>query len=326
MPASPEPPPAAEPPPSGPAPVGREEIAAARARIVGHLRPTPSLVIDDLVDGPVVAKLDLLQPTGSFKVRGATALLTGVEVPEAGVVAASGGNFGLAIAWAARRLGHRASVFVPDSSPRAKIDRLRHLGAEVEVVPGFYADALARADAYVAATDALSAHAYDQREVVAGQGTSAVELLDEHPELDTVLVACGGGGLLAGVAGWLGGDVRVVAVETPGTAALHTARTAGRPVDVEVSGPAASALGARRVGTLAWSAQRWVHGAVLVDDADVAEAQRRLWETRRLLTEPGGAVAVAALTSGAYVPAPGERVAAIVCGANTDPGEVPVRR
>jgi threonine dehydratase len=307
--------------PVDPPPVGPAEIAAARTRLAPHLRPTPTLVVDDLVAAPVIAKLDLLQPTGSFKVRGATALLTGVEVPPAGVVAASGGNFGLAIAWAARRLGHRASVYVPDSSPRAKIDRLRHLGAEVHVVAGFYADALAAADEHVATTGALSAHAYDQREVVAGQGTCAAELLDEHPDLDTVLVACGGGGLLAGVVGWLGERVRVIAVETPGTAALHAARRAGRRVDVEVSGLAASSLGAQRIGSLAWAARDRVHDVLLVADDEVVDAQARLWDARRLLTEPGGAVAAAALTSGRYVPRAGERVAIIVCGANTDPRE-----
>jgi threonine dehydratase len=306
------------------APVSRDEIAAARARVAVHLRVTPTLVIDDLLEAPVVAKLDLLQPTGSFKVRGATSLLTGVDVPDAGVVAASGGNFGLAIAWAARRLGHRASVFIPDSSPRAKIDRLEGLGAEVQVVAGYYADALAAADAHVARTGALSAHAYDQREVVAGQGTVAVELLEQHPDLDTVLVACGGGGLLAGVAGWVGSGVRVVAVETPGTAACHAARAAGGPVDVEVGGLAASSLGARRLGELAWAAQPLVDDAVLVADEDVAAAQARLWEARRLVAEPGGVAALAALTSGAYRPAPGERVAVILCGANTGLHELPV--
>lgn len=304
---------------AAPAPVLRDEIAAAHERVREHLRPTPCVVVDDLLPEPVVAKLDALQPTGSFKVRGATSLLTGRSVPPAGVVAASGGNFGLAIAWAARRLGYRASVVVPDSSPRAKIDRLRDLDAEVEVVAGFYADALATADDLVARTGALAAHAYDQREVVAGQGTCAVELLEQHPDLDTVLVACGGGGLLAGVAGWLGGDVRVVAVETHGTSACHAARDAGAPVDVEVGGLAASSLGARRLGGLAWAAQPRVHEAVLVDDDAVAAAQRALWDSRRVLAEPGGAVALAALLSGAYVPEPGERVAVIVCGANTDP-------
>ena len=303
-------------------PVDRTEIAAAADRLVAHLRPTPTLVMDGPRDEPLVAKLELVQPTGSFKVRGATSLLTSGDLPEAGVVAASGGNFALAVAWAARRLSGRATVFVPDSSPAAKIDRLRDLDADVRVVAGYYADALAAAQEYTSATGARWAHAYDQREVVAGQGTVAAELVAEHPDLDTVIVACGGGGLLAGVAGLLATDVRVVAVETHGTPALHAARAAGGPVDVEVSGLAASSLGARRLGSLAWAAQPWVDEAVLVTDDDVRAAQRLLWERHRLVAEPGGAAALAALTAGAYLPGPGERVAVVLCGANTDPSEV----
>jgi threonine dehydratase len=237
-------------------------------------------------------------------------------------VAASGGNFGLAVAYAAQRLGHRAHIFVPDSSPAEKIAPLRGFGAEVHVVPGFYADALLAADEHVAATGAVRAHAYDQREVVAGQGTAAVELTEDAPDLDTVLVACGGGGLLAGVAGWIGDRARVIAVETVGTATFAAARAAGRPVDVEVSGLAASSLGARRIGDHAWAARHHVDDALLVTDGDVREAQHRLWESCRLVAEPGGATALAALTSGAYTPDPGETVAVLVCGANTDPGSV----
>jgi threonine dehydratase len=267
-------------------------------------------------------KLDLLQPTGSFKVRGATALLTAVDVPAAGVVAASGGNFGLAIAFAARRLGHRASVFVPDTSPPEKIAPLRRFGAEVHVVAGYYADALAAADAHVEATGALRAHAYDQREVVAGQGTAALELTEDRPDLDTLVVACGGGGLLAGAAGWVGADVRVVAVETVGTATFAAARRAGHPVDVEVGGLAASALGARRIGDHAWAASHLVDEDLVVSDDEVVEAQRRLWEACRLVAEPGGATALAALTSGRLQLDAGARVGVFVCGANTDPASV----
>jgi threonine dehydratase len=274
------------------------------------------------VDAPLALKLDLLQPTGSFKVRGATALLTAREVPAAGVVAASGGNFGLAIAYAARRLGHRASVFVPDTSPPEKISPLRRLGAEVHVVSGYYAAALAAADAHVAATGALRAHAYDQREVVAGQGTAALELTADVADLDTVVVACGGGGLLAGVAGWVGSDVRVVAVETVGTATFDAARRAGRPVDVEVGGLAASALGAQRIGDHAWAARHLVDEAIVVTDDEVVEAQRRLWESCRLVAEPGGVTALAALTSGRLQVEAGGRVGVLVCGANTDPATV----
>jgi threonine dehydratase len=271
---------------------------------------------------PLALKLDLLQPTGSFKVRGAVSLLRAVEVPDAGVVAASGGNFGLAVAYAARRFGHRADVFVPDSSPAEKLAPLRALGAEVHVVAGYYVDALEAADAHVARTGALRAHAYDQPEVVAGQGTAALELTHDVPDLDTVVVACGGGGLLAGVAGWVGTAVRVVAVETEGTATFASALAAGRPVDVEVGGIAASALGARRIGAHAWAARDLVAEAVVVTDDEVVEAQRRLWAACRLVAEPGGATALAALTSGRLPVAADRRVGVLVCGANTDPAGV----
>jgi threonine dehydratase len=308
--------------------VGRADIDAAATRIAGHVRRTPVLGLEpDALGLPgggpaVIAKLDLLQPTGSFKVRGATSLLTGVEVPPAGVVAASGGNFGLAVAYAARRLGHRAAVFVPDSSPPEKLAPLEALGAEVHVIAGYYAEALAAADDEVARTGALRAHAYDQREVVAGQGTAARELDADAPGLDTVVVACGGGGLLAGVAGWYGGRVRVVAVETEGTATFAGALAAGRPVDVEVGGLAASSLGARRLGDHAWAARHLVDRSVVVTDAEVVEAQRRLWEACRLVAEPGGATALAALTSGRVDVTAAGRIGVLVCGANTDPASV----
>jgi threonine dehydratase len=305
-------------------PVGRDEITAARSRIVGHVRRTPVLEVEaDAFGTPssLVLKLDQLQPTGSFKVRGAMSLLTSTQVPAAGVVAASGGNFGLAVAWAASQLGVSATVFVPATSPPAKLDALRGTGAGVEVVDGYYADAFAAAEAYAEAHGAVRAHAYDQREVVAGQGTVAAEL-DEQADVDTVLVACGGGGLLAGVAGWLGERVRVVAVETEGTPTLARALASGGPTDVDVGGIAASSLGARRLGTLAWAARDRIADALLVSDDAVAAAQRRLWAVARLVAEPGGATALAALTSGAYHPEADERVAVLVCGANTDPGSV----
>jgi threonine dehydratase len=319
----PRPWPSAGPPPA----VTAAEVRTARDRIRGHTRRTPVLMLepDELGSSagtPVAAKLDLLQPTGSFKVRGAVSLLAATdERSRRPVVAASGGNFGLAIAWAARRFGQQATIVVPATSPREKIDPIRALGADVRVVDGYYADALTEADRIVERTGALRAHAYDQREVVAGQGTAVAELLEERP-LDTVLVACGGGGLLAGSIAAAGPAVRIVAVETPGTSALHSALAAGRPVDVAVSGLAASSLGARRIGGLAWSAREGVHAAVLVSDDDVRHARRILWSVARLVAEPGGATALAALTAGAYVPEPEERVAVLVCGGNTDPGEV----
>ncbi|MFP4234858.1 MAG: serine/threonine dehydratase, partial [Nitriliruptoraceae bacterium] len=272
-------------------------------------------------DLPVEAKLDLLQPTGSFKVRGATSLLTGTEVPDAGVVAASGGNFGLGVAWAAARLGHPATIVVPAGAPQAKLAPIRALGARLELVEGVYADALAAAGSIVARTGALAAHAYDDPLVVAGQGTAALELLADVP-VDTVLVACGGGGLLAGTVAAVDGRARVVAVETEDTPTLHAALAAGHPVDVEVSGLAASALGARRIGAHAWAVREHLAASVLVSDAEVAATQAWLWEHARLIAEPGGAVALAALRHGRYRPDPAERVGVLVCGANTDPAAV----
>jgi threonine dehydratase len=315
-------------------PVTAEDVAAVHRRVAAHVRQTPVLHVEPAELGlsgeglrpPLVAKLDLLQPTGSFKVRGAVALLTDPSLRDrlrtAGVIAASGGNFGLAVAWAASRLGVAATVVVPASSPRAKLDPIATLGAELVVVDGVYADAFAVAEHRRAASGAVLAHAYDQREVVAGQGTSAWELLASVGELDTLLVACGGGGLLAGTIAAVGDRVRVVAVETHGTATLHAALAAGRPVDVEVAGAAASSLGARRIGDHAWAVRDQLAGALLVSDAEVATAQRRLWQTARLVAEPGGAVALAALTSGRYRPRVDERVGVILCGANTDPGSV----
>lgn len=271
--------------------------------------------------GTVAVKLDMLQPTGSFKVRGATSLLSALDVPASGVVAASGGNYGLAIAWAARRLGHRATVVVPASSPAEKIEPIRELHATVVVVDGYYAAAADEARRQVADTGAVAAHAYDQPAVVAGQGTATRELLADA-ELDTILIACGGGGLLAGAVAAAAGDVRIVAVETEGTPTLHAAVAAGRPVDVEVSGLAASSLGARRIGGHAWAVRDRIAALALVDDAAVRDAQARLWRAARIVAEPAGAIGLAALSSGAYRPQPGERVGVVVCGANTDPGSV----
>lgn len=306
-------------------PPTRAAITDAAARILGHVRRTPVFAVDDprLAHGPVTLKLDQVQPTGSFKVRGAFSLLTAREVPSTGVVAASGGNFGLAVAYAARELGHPAHVFVPDTSPTEKIAGLRALDADVRVVPGTYQQALDASEAFLVEHGGLRAHAYDQPEVVAGQGTCAVELGQQVADLDTVLVAVGGGGLIGGIASWFRDRVRVVAVETSGCDALHAARRAGQPVDVQPSGLCVSSLGASRIGDLGFAAaQRWVDDAVLVEDVQVREAQHLLWEAARVVAEPGGAVAMAALTSGAYRPIDGERVAVVVCGANTDPGSV----
>ena len=307
-------------------PIGPADVAASAARIRGHVRHTPVLSLsgDELGLDPDVRvhlKLDLLQPTGSFKVRGAVSAVAATD-PAATVLAASGGNFGAAVAHAAARLDRRAVIVVPATSPAAKIDPIRASGAQVVVVEGVYADAFAEVQRRLAADpDAVLLHAYDQPAVVAGQGTAARELVAATP-VDAIVVACGGGGLLAGTIAAVDADVRVVAVETVDTPTLHAALEAGEPVDVEVGGLAVSALGAPRIGAHAWAVRERIADSVLVSDAEVAAAQRLLWARTRLITEPGGATALAALLSGRYRPEPGMDVGVLVCGANTDPAAV----
>lgn len=307
-------------------PVTAEQVSAATATIRGDVRRTPVLVLDDGTRGigrPLTLKLESLQVTGTFKARNAFALLRGADVPPAGAIAASGGNFGLAMAHAARRLGHPMTVVVPRDTPEVKLAAIRDQGAEVEVVPGPAAEAFSTAERRATELDALLAHPYDLPEVVAGAGTCAVELEEQAPQLDTVLVAVGGAGLIGGIATWYGGRVRVVGVETHGTATLHDSMWAGERVAITASGIGASALGAPRVGALGWAAaRRWVERCLLVDDDEVRDAQRLLWSQARIVAEPGGAVALAALTSGAYVPDTTERVGVVVCGGNTDPSEL----
>ncbi len=304
----------------------RDAIEAARERIAPHMRTTPVIRTGAGafgVDVELTLKLELLQHTGSFKPRGAFSKLLASDVPPAGVVAASGGNFGLAVAYACRRLGYAAEIFVPSTSPASKIGRVRAEGAAVHVVPGYYDDASAMARARQVETGALAMHPFDQPEVVAGQGTIGIELARQTPDADTVIVACGGGGLVGGIASWFRGDVRVIAVEPEGSRCLDAALAAGEPVDVTVDSIATDSLGARRVGTIAFEAARaYVERVALVPDAAIREAQRRLWCELRLVAEPGGAAALAALMHGAYVPTPDERVVVVVCGANGDPGDV----
>lgn len=300
----------------------QSDIAAAAARIGGHVRRTPVLsAAPSGLDRPVALKLEQMQHTGSFKARGAfNTLLAAPEVPEAGVVAASGGNHGAAVAHAAAALGHPAHIFVPAIAGPAKIALIRGTGAELSVVDGAYADAAARAAVWRARTGAMEIHAYDAPDTVAGQGTCMAEWEDQGLDADTVLIAVGGGGLIAGALGWLGDRRRVVPVEPASACALHAAMDAGRPVDVEVSGIAANALGARRIGTICLGlAQAQGVAPVLVDDAAIAGAQALLWRELRQLVEPAGATALAALLSGAYRPDRGERVAALVCGGNVAP-------
>lgn len=299
----------------------RDGIARTAEAIGAYVRRTPSMTIGGgaVADVPVVAKLEQLQVTGTFKARGAFATLLASEADE--VAIASGGNAGAAYAYAAQRLGRRAVVYVSTSSPTAKVERIRNDGAEVRIVEGEYADAARACAEYLEGADVLAGHAYDRPEMLLGAGTLAMEL-EEDTELDSVLVAVGGGGLIGGVAAWYRDRIKVVAVETEGTPTLDRALAAGRPVDVEVSGSAVSALGAARIGEHAWALRDFVADNVLVSDEQVAEAQRTLWNELRLVTEPAGAVALAALRSGRYRPAPGERVGIVVCGANTDPGSV----
>ncbi len=306
--------------------IDRNDIGAARARIEGHVRPTPVLeAVLPQADRPVSFKLEFLQRTGSFKARGAFNTLLAGPLPAAGVAAASGGNHGAAVACAAQSLGVAARIFVPVISSPVKVARIRAFGATVVVGGERYADALAACDAYVAASGARAVPAYDGPGAVAGQGTIGPEWEDDLragslPGLDTVLVAVGGGGLIAGIAAWFGGRVRVVGVEPEGSCCLHAALAAGRPVDVTVHSVAADSLGARRVGELPFAiASRFVDRVVLASDEAIGQAQLSLWDGWRIASEPGGAAAFAALESGAYRPVPGERVGVLLCGGNVDP-------
>jgi threonine dehydratase len=317
-------------PGADPLDVTRFDIEDAADRLRGWVRRTPTLDPGPGafgVPGSLTLKLELLQHTGSFKPRGAFNRMLTAEIDESGVLAASGGNFGMAVAYAARELGHRAEIFVPETSPQVKIDRIRAYGADVHVIPGYYGEAAAACEERAFETGAAFLHPYDQPAVVAGQGTVARELDEQAPDLDTVLVAVGGAGLIGGVAAWFCDDVRVIGVEPARCPTLSAALEAGEPVDVEVSGVAADSLGAMRAGLIATQiAQAYVDRVVLVDDATITAARRTLWSEVRLATEPGAAAPLAALLEGAYVPEPGERVGVIVCGANADPADLSTSR
>ena len=307
--------------------IGRIDIEAAWTRIAARVRKTPVIELAsgtfERLAAPLTLKLECLQVAGSFKPRGAFSRMLGVPVPSSGVIAASGGNHGIAVAHAAKTLGHRAEIFVPEVISAAKVARLKELGAAVNIVGKVYGDALAASQKRAAETGALVLHAYDQPEILAGQGTVAREFEQQAPELDTVLVAVGGGGLIGGMAAWYRGKTKLIGVEPRTSRALWAALEAGEPVDVEVSGVAADSLGARRVGELMLPlAKEFVQRVVLVDDAAIVAAQKALWRAIRIIAEPGGAAALAAVLSGAYTPAPDERVGILVCGANCDPGSV----
>jgi threonine dehydratase len=313
----------------------RADVEKAAERIAGHVRRTPLQLVepgDDWLPAGGCLKLELLQHTGTFKPRGAfnrilSAQESGTLDPDVGIVVASGGNAGLANAYAAAAVGVPATVFVPTIASATKVRRLHEYGATVVARGTEYAEAHEAAMEHLAETGALYCHAYDQPEICAGAGTLGLELLDQladvSREVDTILLAVGGGGLMAGVATAVEGTARVVGVEPVTAPTLHAALAAGRPVDVAVSGVAADSLGARRVGSIAWAvARRTGARSVLVTDDAILEARRALWERYRLVVETGAAAPVAALLSGAYRPERGERVAVVLCGANTDPSDL----
>jgi threonine dehydratase len=325
--------------------ISRDDIRRTYDTIRPWIRRTPVVQIGlgDLdPDGPgpsarpaVTLKLEQLQCAGSFKARGAFANLLLREVPPAGVVAASGGNHGVAVAYAAHRRGVPARIFVPAVSAPAKIDRIRRLGADLVVTGERYADALAAAQAWAESSGAMSVHAFDQRETLLGQGTLALELAGQVAEmgpgmgpemstaLDTVLVPVGGGGLIGGIAAWCAGTVRVIGVEPDGAPTLTRARAEGRPADAPAEGVAADALAPRRVGELAFPiTQSYVEDVVLVDDASILAAQRALWRAARIAAEPAASAGIAALLTGAYKPAPGEQVGVVISGANMAPSQL----
>jgi threonine dehydratase len=302
--------------------ITRDDIRHVYETIGPYVRRTPVIEIE-LAGRPVTLKLEQLQCSGSFKARGAFTNLLLRDVPPAGVVAASGGNHGVAVAYVAHQLGLPAKIFVPTVSSPAKVARIRDIGADLVVGGDRYADALQSAEAWIASSGALSVHAYDQRETIMGQATVALELTAQTRALDTVLVPVGGGGLLAGIASWFAGTVRVIGVEPESCATLHGARLAGGPVDVPVDGIAADALGARRTGELVFAiAQDYVEDVVLVDEDAIRHAQRTLWQTARVAAEPAASVGVAALLTGAYKPAQAERVAVVISGANMSPAQL----
>jgi len=302
--------------------IGRDEIAQTKRLIRPHIRRTPIIEADAADFGLTTArlsfKLELLQHAGSFKTRGAFTNLLTREVPKGGVVAASGGNHGAAVAYAAMKLGIPAKIFVPTISSPAKIQRIRDYRAELVVIGDRYADALAASEVWAQQSGALSIHAYDQRETLLGQGTIGLEIEQRSPDIDTLLVAVGGGGLIAGIAAWFGGRVRVVGVEPEASPTLTMAFQAGEPVDAPAGGIAADSLAPRRVGTLVYPiAKQYVDRVVLVPDDEINRAQLALWETLRVVAEPGGAAAFVALLSGRYEPQPNERVGVLLSGGNT---------
>ena len=309
--------------------ISRDDIEAAAQRIAPHVRRTPLWVLrsDELgLPGPgfeVWLKLEQLQRSGSFKARGMFNRLLANPIPAAGVIAASGGNAGIATATAAQALGVRSEIFVPTVISPAKRDKLEQLGARVVVTGAVYAEAFAACQQRQRESGALMTHAYDQAEVLAGAGTLAREIESQAGVPDALLVSVGGGGLAGGIAAWFAGRTRMVALEPERAPTLHAALAAGAPVDVEVSGIAADALGARRIGALAWEvAQRHPMSSLVLRDDDIVDAQRWLWQALKLAVEPAAALPLAALRSGAWQAQAGQRICLVLCGANVDPASL----
>jgi len=303
--------------------LSRERIQATERVIRPHIRRTPILEVGGFEFGidsiKIVFKLELFQHAGSFKARGAFTNMLTREVPAAGVVAASGGNHGAAVAFAAMKLGKPATIFVPSVASKAKLDRIRGYGAELIIAGDRYAESLEASEVWMKQSGALPIHAYEGDETLLGQGTLGLELEEQDPEIDSLLVAVGGGGLIGGVAAWYQKRVKVIAVEPTEAPTLQLALKAGRPVDSPAGGVAADSLAPKQVGQQMFPiAQRYVESSLLVEDSEILDAQKRLWDATRIIAEPGGATAFAGLLSGRYKPEPGERVGVIVCGGNTE--------
>ncbi len=302
--------------------IDRAQIIETESVIRPYIRRTPIIEVNSgefgLASTPLVLKLELLQHSGSFKARGAFANLLLRKIPKAGVVAASGGNHGAAVAFAAMKLGVPAKIFVPTVASTEKIERIRGYGAELVVTGERYSEALAASERWTAESGALKVHAYDQRETLLGQGSVGLEFEQQSPDLDSLLIAVGGGGLIGGAASWYANRLKIVGVEPEAAPTLHNALQAGHPVDSPAGGIAADSLAPKQVGALMFPiAQQFVSGVTLVTDDAIQEAQQVLWKTLRIVAEPGGAAAFAALLSGRYKPQPGERVGVLVCGGNT---------
>ena len=303
--------------------LSRERIQATERVIRPHIRRTPTLEVDGADVGldsiTIVFKLELLQHGGSFKARGAFTNMLTREVPQAGVVAASGGNHGVAVAFAAMKLHKPATIFVPSVASPAKLDRIRSYGAELVIAGDRYADSLEASESWTRQSGAMPIHAYEGDETLLGQGTLGLELEEQDPKLDSLLVAVGGGGLIGGVAAWYQDRLKLISVEPTEAPTLNLALKAGKPVDSPAGGIAADSLAPRQVGQQIFPiAQKFVNSSILVSDEEILAAQKRLWETVCIAAEPGGAAAFAGLLSGRYNPKRGERVGVIVCGGNTD--------